>query len=324
MSAGTAPNEAVPLSSGQQGILLSKLRAAPGSANQYVRLLLDPESASEASIRRFLQLLIARNDALRATLVRSRGGAGLVFRSADAAAETLNLVLHRAVDERLLSTEFKRGAPLFVAAVDASDPGTVHLVIDHLVFDGWSHTLLVEEATRIWRFVALGEELPPARGSLRSYMEQQRTASELGGDDYTRFWRRAFEHNFTLEIPRRGHTAWQHIVFPYPEAVRDMLAHGRRRFRTTDFGIITAALATALLAQTSAQRSLLIYSPVADRDATTLDTIGCLLNFVGIRINLGVSIAETIESTRDGLIGALTHQRGPFFKLCLGPGAARW
>jgi hypothetical protein len=316
MSAGTGSNEAVPLSFGQQGILLSKLRAAPGSANQYVRLLLDPEPTSEASIQRFLRLLIARNDALRATLVRSRGGAGLVFRPAGAAAEPLDLVLHRAIDERLLSTEFTRGGPLFVAAVDASDPGAVHLVLDHLVFDGWSHTLLVEEATRIWRLVALGEGLPPPGGSLQSYMEQQCTASERGGlDDYARFWRRAFEHDLSLEIPRHGHTTWQHIVFPYPEAIRDRLTHGRRQFRTTDFAIIAAAFTTALLAQTSAQRSLLIYSPVADRDATTFDTIGCLLNFVGIRINLGVSIAETIESTRNGLIGALAHQRGPFFKL---------
>ena len=314
MSVGTASNEAVPLSFGQQGILLSKLRAAPGSANQYVRLPLDPQPTSEASIRRFLQLLIARNDALRATLVRSRGGAGLVFRSADAAAEPLDLVLDRVIDEHLLSTEFKRGGPLFAAAVDARDPGAVHLVIDHLVFDGWSHTLLVEEAARIWRLVALGEELPPPRGSLQSYME--RTASELGGlDDYTRYWRRAFEHDLTVEIPRRGHTTWQHILFPCPGAIRDKLTHARRQFRTTDFAIIAAAFTTALLAHTSAQRSLLIYSPVADRDEATLDTIGCLLNFVGIRINLGVSIAETIETTRDGLIGALAHQHGPFFKV---------
>jgi Condensation domain len=315
-SGGTAPDEAVPLSFGQQGILLSKLRAAPGSANQYVRLPLDPEPSDEAAVQRFLQLLIARNDALRATLVRSPGGAGLVFRPAGTAAGPLGPVPHQAIDERLLTTEFKRGGPLFLAAVDPSDPGAVHLVLDHLIFDGWSHTLLVEEAARIWRHVALGAELPSPGGSLRGYLERQRTMSERGGlDDYTRFWRRAFDHDLTVGIPRRGQRTWQHIVFPCPEGIRGKLTHARRQFRTTDFAIIAAAFATALLSHTSAQRSLLIYSPVADRDETTLDTIGCLLNFVGIRINLGVSIAETIESARDGLIGALVHQHGPFFKV---------
>jgi hypothetical protein len=94
-----------------------------------------------------------------------------------------------------------------------------------------------------------------------------------------------------------------------------MLPYARRRFRTTDFGLVLAAFTTALLVQTSAQRSLLVYSPVADRDETSADTIGCLLNFVAVRTNLGGTMAETIESTRDGLIGALAHQRGPFFRL---------
>ena len=314
MSAGSASDDAVPLSFGQQGILLSKLRAAPGSANQYVRLPLDPLPASDVSVRRFLRLLVQRNDALRATLVRTRDGAGLAFRSPDAAADAV--VVHRAVDESLLSTEFKRGGPLVAAAIDARDPGAVHLVIDHLVFDGWSHSLLLEEATRIWRFVALGEKLPPPGGSLQSYMHDQQAVGEQDEHhEYTRFWRRAFERDFTLDMPRRAQATWQHIVFPYPEAIGELLPTARRRYRTTDFGLVLAAFTTALLGQTSAQRSLLVYSPVADRDETSADTIGCLLNFVAIRINLGGTVAETIESTREGLIGALAHQRGPFFRL---------
>ncbi len=153
-------------------------------------------------------------------------------------------------------------------------------------------------------------------GAFRAYFRNQgrhRPSEAIAA--YRRFWESQLYPDATVELPRANAAASHHLMFAMPTGISSCFPELRHRLRTTDFCIFAAAFATAL-SHRSSQKSLVIYSEVADRTTPeTLETIGALVNYVGIRVEIGRTLEETVRSCQIAVMKAMQFQSGPFFEI---------
>jgi hypothetical protein len=308
----------VQLSFGQRIVLFAQRSEDRGWLNLRFCARLDPPPSSDGDVRRLLQFLQQRHDAFRARLL-SRGGLTVDFADpADAPPIELLTAPPRGFDTWASQPFDQRTGPLVRARLESgAASATLHLVLDHLVFDGWSFDVLARDVQGLWRSITDGAPLPQAPGSFEAYLEHQRSrATGESLERYRHFWRHQLANHSSIPLPQTGAAdGCEELVFAIPAAITTSLEAVRRKLNATDFCIYLAALATALLRDRD-QRSLVVFTNVADRERPEdLDTIGCLLNHVGIRIDVARAFEATVECCRDGLINALLHQTGPFFEI---------
>ncbi|SOD59518.1 amino acid adenylation domain-containing protein [Streptomyces zhaozhouensis] len=238
-----------------------------------------------------------------------------------AAAERRALAL--AAEENHAPFDLSR-APLLRARLIRLGPEDhlLTLTVHHIVFDGWSAGILLDDLSRAYRDDA---RLPPPPAQFTDLVAWER--STLHRDERERllsWWRERLDGAPTVldlvtDRPRpavQAHRGARHTL-RLPEETAEAVEALGRVYQVTPFLTLLAAFGT-VLARHADQDELLLGTPVAARPDTRFEeAVGLFLNTVLIRYDAtgDPTFAQLLSRVRGTALDAFEHQQVPFESL---------
>ncbi|SCX04628.1 non-ribosomal peptide synthase domain TIGR01720/amino acid adenylation domain-containing protein [Pseudomonas sp. NFACC25] len=294
----------------------------------------------EDALRSSFQYLIQRHEALR-TRFYERDGQGFqrVDANSDFDLQVIDLsdlpVAEREAraqqireDEARTLFDLEKGPLLWVTLVRLDEDDHQLLVtLHHIIADGWSLNILIDEFSRLYAAASQGQALalPPLALQYADYGSWQRQWLADGeGQRQLAYWKAQLgDEHPTLSLAtdhpraaRQRHSASRHSVrlsVSLSEAIRQTAqAH-----ESTPFMLLLAAFQT-LLYRYSGQRDIRIGVPNANRPRQeTQGLIGFFINTLVLRAELDGRrpFNELLAATRHTALGAQAHQDLPFEQL---------
>ncbi|WP_437982702.1 amino acid adenylation domain-containing protein [Sorangium sp. So ce117] len=197
-------------------------------------------------------------------------------------------------------------------------------VVHHIVFDGWSTSLVLGEFAALYTAFAAGRPTPLAEPTLQyadfAHWQRQRVEGGLLEAQLAYWTKRLSGQPGVLELPTdRPRPATQRYrgarhFFRVPSALAEALGALARREGTTLFSVLTAAF-QALLARHAGTFDISVGTPVTNRSRAELEgVVGCFANTVVLRTALEGDppftqlLARVTETVRE----AQAHQDAPF------------
>ncbi len=289
----------------------------------------------QPAFERALQRVIDRHESLRTRFV-SMDGQPMQVIAPDA---KLAMAYHdlrerehrddacRALSTALFSKPFDLGAdlPLRVQLVHLQEGvWELHLVMHHIVSDGWSIGILIDELSRSYTADVQGEPdpLPPLSIQYVDYAHwQQQWLSHGQLAKQGAFWKHTLADAPTLlQLPTdRPRPAMQDFAGEGLDVRLDTALTGQlkalsQRHGTTLYMTLLASWA-AVLSRLSNQDDVVIGSPVAGRNRAEVEPlIGFFVNTLAMRIDLSgePTVADLLARTRHQVLEAQAHQDLPF------------
>ncbi|MEU8142601.1 amino acid adenylation domain-containing protein [Nonomuraea sp. NPDC048901] len=317
---GTLP----PLSAGQERLwFLHRLDPDDASYNMYIvrrlRGPLDPEA-----LRRALTALLARHESLRTRFPEVDGRPVAVVEHAGRPAD---VELLDAGDEAEASAlvAARTNAPLDLGVAPplritlirlGGDDHVLCVVLHHIIADGWSITVLLDDLARLY---AGSEGLAPLAVQHGDVARWQR---EQDGSAALEYWRERLADPPTLALhtdrPRTpGPARGDFHLLDIPDDLAKALDATARRQRSTLFMVLLAAY-QVLLTRHTGQTDIMVGSPTAGRDRVELGPIvGYLSTTLVLRGDLSgdPTLDELLTRTRRTVLEAMAHQDVPFERL---------
>jgi amino acid adenylation domain-containing protein len=234
--------------------------------------------------------------------------------------------------EALLPFDLARGPLIRAKLLRLS--GTEHILLvtlHHIIADGWSIGILVQDLTALYSAFVGGNGAPSAAGlpelpiHYSDYTLWQQTFVESDVfAQHLAYWKQKLEHApALLELPTdylrpavqpyRGRA--EILTLPAPLA-RALQALSQREGATLFMTLL--ALFALLLSRSTGEEDILIGSPFANRDRPELEhLIGFFLNILVLRIDLtgGPTFLELLKCVRETCLGAYEHRDMPFDRL---------
>ncbi len=333
-----APREGrLPVSAAQQRLWFLD-QVDPGNAAYNIagalrlRGFLDLEAFNGA-----LDDLIARHDALRTRIGERDGAPWLeITEAARAATEFVDLsdqasalvaeaALRLANELRRTEFDMARG-PLakFLLVRISGDHYVFASCIHHVVFDGWSLSLMLKEIFQFYqaRLAGTGPTLAPLEFSPIDHAawEQDQIAAHRFDDSLT-YWKQALQGApALLDMP----TDRPRQVTPNLRGGRltrfidpALIAQVRQRAQQQNATLFMALMTCwqSVLHRYSGQEDIVVGTPLANRERSEFeDLIGCLINNVVVRCRLqdNPTLAELLEQVRGQALSAFEHGQVPF------------
>ncbi|MBZ4423289.1 non-ribosomal peptide synthetase, partial [Myxococcus sp. RHSTA-1-4] len=201
------------------------------------------------------------------------------------------------------------------------------LVMHHIISDGWSMGLLVQEIAQLYAAFsqARPSPLPELPLQYADYAVWQR--EWLSGDvleAQLRYWKQQLEGaprllELPTDLPRPAVQSLEGAFAPFSlgRELSDAVKALGRREGVTPFMVLLAAF-QAVLARYSGQEDICVGSPIAGRTrGETEGLIGFFVNTLVLRTRLdgNPSFRELLARVREVTLGAYAHQDVPFEKL---------
>ncbi|BCN02235.1 hypothetical protein RPSA_47710 (plasmid) [Ralstonia solanacearum] len=327
--------EALPLSFAQQRLwFLAQMEGGSEAYHIPVGLRLKGE-LDEDALRRSLDRIVARHEALRTRFVAEDGQAVQRVASADAGLplDWVDLSTEAVPEHQLgLLAEAEARAPFDLEQgplirgrlVKLGEQEHVLLItMHHIVSDGWSQGVLARELGMLYEAYRSGGEdpLPALPIQYADYAVWQRRWLE--GAELQRqgaHWEQALAGAPTLlSLPTdRARPAQQDYAGGSVEVIFDeTLSAGLRklsqRHGTTLFMTVLAGW-SALLSRLSGQEEVVVGSPVANRTRSEVEgLIGFFVNTLALRVEVGgATVSELLERVKAKVLEAQAHQDLPF------------
>ena len=329
-----------PMSFAQQRLwAISRLEPASAVYNVPVFLRLTG-SLNVAALQESLTRVVQRHEVLRANFRLRQGKPVQVIRPAgvvtmpledlsrlsEAARET---EAHRRAAEEIQRPFDLQRDPLVRASLLSlsNNDHVLLLTTHHIVSDGWSIGLLVDELAIVYDNLTAGNvaclpELPIQYTDYAVWQREYMQGPVL--EEQLRHWRERLKGASTgTELPsdrtrpavQTSHGASKSLLVAKPVAVA--LQELSRREGATVFMTLLAAF-KVLLARYTGQDDIIVGSPVAGRTRTeTEKLIGFFLNTLILRTDLSgnPSFRELLRRVKEVAMGAYAHQDLPFEKL---------
>ncbi|MFI6586306.1 amino acid adenylation domain-containing protein [Embleya sp. NPDC050493] len=328
----------VPLSSAQIPLWFME-NLTPGTAAYTIPFALRLRGRlDEQALDRALNALLTRHDSLRTTFATSADGRPVATvhppLPLTVARHTPDEHLDAEGRERwasaLVGAEFARPfhlevPPLVRAALvrlDSEDTVLV-VVLHHLVGDGWSVHLLVNELMDDYNAFTTGLESPLTEPAVRygdyAAWQQQRLAGPEG-ERAARYWRDRLTGLGTLALPtdrprpaQQTFTGDAHAFTLDAELAAAIVELGRAHGATTYMTLLAAW--QAVLSRHGGQSDFAVGSPIAGRPHPDLEPmIGMFVNMLAMRAPLAgdPTFAELLGRVRESSLDAYAHQDLPF------------
>ncbi|MGA4098985.1 amino acid adenylation domain-containing protein, partial [Ralstonia nicotianae] len=327
--------EALPLSFAQQRLwFLAQMEGGSEAYHIPVGLRLKGE-LDEDALRRSLDRIVARHEALRTRFVAEDGQAVQRVASADAGLplDWVDLSTEAVPEHQLgLLAEAEARAPFDLEQgplirgrlVKLGEQEHVLLItMHHIVSDGWSQGVLARELGMLYEAYRSGGEdpLPALPIQYADYAVWQRRWLE-GGELQRQgtYWEQALAGAPTLlSLPTdRARPAQQDYAGGSVEVIfDDTLSAGLRklsqRHGTTLFMTVLAGW-SALLSRLSGQEEVVVGSPVANRTRSEVEgLIGFFVNTLALRVEVsGATVSELLGRVKSQVLEAQAHQDLPF------------
>nr|WTA65557.1 amino acid adenylation domain-containing protein [Micromonospora sp. NBC_00855] len=265
------------------------------------------EPVDPAALARALTALARRHPLLRAGFPDDGAEPRMVIGS-DALLEL--------VQGEPVTAKFDLAAGPLARAYLGADSTELVLVVHHLVFDGWSATVVGEELAALYRAARTGTEpdlAPPA--ALPDLAARNTTARSDA--DLREYWRQRFvDADLDLELPAdrprpvaRSFTAARLTRHVDPALLNRLRAYGRGE-RASLFMVVLAGLQT-VLARYTGRTDVTVLTPVAGRTGPgEAALVGPLLNILPMRGDVAgaPTFAQLVARVRDAVLADLDHQ----------------
>jgi amino acid adenylation domain-containing protein len=328
VSATTGP---APLSYGQERLWFLD-RLVPGSPAYNVQQVLAlPEPLELPALRAALTAVVRRHEILRTVYDHTdRGPVARVLPAGRVPLPEVDLTAHADHDRAIRTvadTQARRpfdlatGPLVRCVLLRLGERSVLVLTMHHIVTDGWSLGLLVDELTALYHGRALPEpalQYADYAAWQRDWMAGERLADELG------HWRSVLDGApAILDLPGtrvrppvptyRGGIRRFELDADLTTAVRTVArAHG-----ATPFMVLLTAF-TLLLTRFSGRDDLVVGTPVAGRSTPELEGVpGFFVNTVALRADLAgaTTFADALAVVHDAALAAYEHQDVPFEKV---------
>ncbi|MBH8578100.1 amino acid adenylation domain-containing protein [Nostocaceae cyanobacterium CENA369] len=201
------------------------------------------------------------------------------------------------------------------------------VTIHHLVFDGWSVSVFLQELTKLYAAFSHGQPSPladlPIQYADFAHWQQQWVArpafvSEL---DY---WKQQLSNStLLLQLPTNRPRlpirtfAGASQTFIIPKSLTNALKNLSQQHNVTLFVTLLTAFKIVLFSYTK-QTDIIVGIPFANRQQLeTKELIGCFINTLPIHTYLGgdPSLSELLQQVRGHFLAASDRQQMPFMKL---------
>ncbi len=294
-------------------------------------------SVDATAWRTSFEAIVARHEVLRTRFVANDAGQGQVEQWIDADTRLdwreANLPSTDIDDtaRRFASEPFDLASgPLLRAGLYRGDSAAhegcslLVLAMHHIVSDGWSIQVLLEELVAHYRANVLNEpnKLTPLGVQYADYAAWQREWLEAGEKEkQLTYWKEALGNSHPVlplptDAPRQANASYhaaRHRVTLSATLSRAVKSRAQSS-SATPFMVLLAAF-QALLYRYTGQDDIRIGVPVANRHRVeTEPLIGFFVNTQVLRAQLsgGVTLAALLEQTRQATLGAQAHQDLPF------------
>ncbi|PLP90484.1 non-ribosomal peptide synthetase [Pseudomonas sp. FFUP_PS_473] len=294
-----------------------------------------------AALQRAFERIVARHETLRSRIQRGHDDQpqlivlnqqALDIREQDLcdlpAAKREGAARGAATLEALTPFDLQHDALLRVGLLRLADDEHVLLVtLHHIIADGWSMKVLIDEFAKAYAAFSAGSEpeLPALTIQYRDYALWQRSWLEAGEQDrQLAYWRQQLgERQPMLELPAdhprpavRDYRGSKHALV-VPAALSDELRQFAQRHGCTLFQVLLGAF-QVLLYRYSGQRDLRIGVPIANRQRLECEgLIGFFVNTQVLRSDVDgeQGFAHLLEQVKQAALGAQAHQDLPFEQL---------
>jgi len=285
-----------------------------------------------AALQRAFTALGARQTALSLVISEDEHGPWLDTR------EWPTLLVYEAIAPGKLAARLREEArrpfdlargPLFRARVFelARDTHVLCVVAHHLVFDGWSFDVFLEELSGLYApgsdRAPSGDARVPLPFDYRDFAEQQRHGLDTLVDQHAEFWRHeladlpALELPFDRPRPARPQHLGEMMEFSVDEAlVRKLVAVAQAQGATLSMLLLSAFLVE--LRRWSGQEDFGVGVPVQGRPSPQLEKlIGYFVNTIVLRSHApgATTFLDYLGAVRARCIKAFEHQDMPFEKI---------
>ncbi|WP_369197883.1 non-ribosomal peptide synthase/polyketide synthase [Streptomyces djakartensis] len=333
----------LPLSFAQQRLwFLDRLRPGDPRYNSAVALRLTG-ALDHTALAAALEHVVARHEALRTTFEEHDGTpAQTVHPAGPLPLPVPDLTGAAGTDlEAALLAEYERpfdleAGPLLRALLLREAPGTHVLLLTahHIVTDGWSMGVLLDELCTAYDALAQGASpaLAPVATQYPDFAVWQR--EQLSGarlERHLAYWKErlsgAVAPELPLDRPRRGEESGAGAVhtFTVPAATTARLRQLAADQHTTLFTALVAACQT-LLARWSGQDDITVGSLTPGRGRTDLErAVGFFVNTVALRtrVETSGSFRDLLTAAADTVNDAFAHGDTPFERLVEAVGVTR-
>jgi amino acid adenylation domain-containing protein/non-ribosomal peptide synthase protein (TIGR01720 family) len=200
-------------------------------------------------------------------------------------------------------------------------------VVHHIVFDGWSTTLLLQELLASYQALAQGQQpaLPPLPVQYKDYavwQQEQLQAPAMQASEA--FWKAQFAEQvpvleLPLDKPRPLNRTYagslhEHLI---PKATLAQFKALCQQEAGTLFNGLTTAI-NVLLARYSGQADIVLGTPVANREKAVIQAvIGFFANTIALRNRVGAqdTFQQLFAQVKHNTTQALQHAEYPFDRL---------
>ncbi|WLH14379.1 non-ribosomal peptide synthase/polyketide synthase [Pseudomonas hefeiensis] len=205
----------------------------------------------------------------------------------------------------------------------------------HIISDGWSMGLLINELVQVYEASLKGEAMPlaPLEIQYHDFALWQQALEEQGvlarQADYWKHRLSGYEGRLNLPLARpRGQTAsydGDALQFQLPTALTGALRRLSSEAGVTLYSTLLASF-QVLLHRLCAAQDLVVGADVAGREQPELERlIGFFVNVLPLRSRLDAdaTFASFLAQTQDNLLSALEHQDLPFDQIVEASGVPR-
>jgi amino acid adenylation domain-containing protein len=334
------PGESIPLSFAQQRLWFLEQLAPEGAAYNIPRAMRLAGALDEAALRRALDAIVARHEALRTTFRAEAGEpVQVVHQSANIEVRDVDLTVFPAPDrdaelERLFRAEMRRpfdiarDLPLraVLARLDREDHGLL-LVVHHIAADGWSMGIFVKELMALYDAFQKGKPSPLEALPIQYADFARFQRGFLAGPELERqigYWRQQLAGapaalDLPTDRPRPAvmGASGARISRALPKALEGALRKLGQEDSATLFMTLLAGF-YALLHRYTGADDISVGSPIAGRTRVeTEPLIGFFVNTLVLRADLSraPTFRELERRVKEIALSAFAHQDMPFEKL---------
>jgi amino acid adenylation domain-containing protein len=328
-----------PLSAAQRRLwVLHRLEPESPAFNRPMALRLTGPLDRQA-LARSLAEIVRRHEALR-TVFKDKAGEPfqLILEPSPVELETIDLACvpasgrqaeaRRVACARALDVFDLARGPLIrtVLLVLAEQEHVLLLLMHHIVFDGWSESVLTHELIELYEAFRLSKPSLLRALSIQyaDFAAQQQRKFDAGLlEKQLRYWSRQLEGTpaltLTTDYPRPASSVYEgeRCSALVPLALTGQIRELARREGATLFMTLLAAF-QLLLARYSGQEEIAVGAPIAGRTSLATESlIGCFMNVLVLRADLSgnPSFRELLGRVRETALQAYAHQEMPFEKI---------
>ncbi|KJY86273.1 non-ribosomal peptide synthetase [Pseudoalteromonas piscicida] len=320
--------------------LIARLQAHSAEYNMFTAIRL--EGAFDLSCAtQALRIIIARHEILRAAFIETQSGPRqTIRRSAEFAINCVQLEVSGAAEQaamlaeliqREASHEFDLANELllrvtFITGADPSNAGHLLFNMHHIISDGWSLGILVEEFQHCYQAL-LSDHTADLPVLTRQYLDyvywQHETATQALYENQRAYWQQQLAdapvvHNLPLQHPRPAtkQSLGKRLSYTVPAGLLNELEQTAKRHDLTLFMLLHACLAL-LFARHSGSADIVLGTAVANRrNAQVEPLIGLFINTLALRVNTRFdTLDDYLAHVRSVNIAAQDNQDLPFEQL---------